>query len=799
MVHRFAVVSLLVLSSLVSGGCGDNQDDGYTIADAVKEDPRLSAMASSLRSAKLLRTLDGADSYTLFAPTNAALSTIDTTALSSDNLQGLMQYHVHKGDISQEKLKRVTALSTLVSSEIHVRYGLDGILFNDGAAISAEPIVTDNGTIYVLDKALSRPLQTTTKTFLRSPNTSLDFFNTDFIAIPDAGFVHSMKVFVNIEQEDVSQLRIFLTNSVTNTTIPLLQRTASHLENVNLTFADSSPNDIVHDVSRDTNLGKGAFPETTYRPVLPLEYLVGEPLEGEWILTIYDFTDDSEVRNRLVQWKIELTYGGQAPEPAIVFNPRQPQPEIFASTFIETALVEIKRVGGLAGEVLLAGTLGDLSASPKTLLAKEVKSPLLFAMTQSPALGEQELSLSAQQGDISRIMLTDTLVAAPRAEGIDMLAHLPLALMGAPTEEGNDIWGWTDPLNGNEYALMGTTQGTAFIDLTTPSAPVFMGTLPTHSEGSIWRDIKVYQNYAYIVSEAADHGLQVFDLTLLRDNAGPQTYAATAHIGGFGNAHNIAINEDSGLAYIVGSDFPGCSGGILLFDLATPELPSQIGCFSGGVTNTQPGGALYPTDVYTHDIQCVLYNGPDTDHQGKELCFSSDEQSIGIVDMSNPNSPVQIVRSTYENAGYTHQGWLTEDHQYFIVNDEFDEVDFDLHTRSYIWDLRDLDTPVLMGVIDNPSDAIGHNTYIKDNIAYQANYTSGIRLVDLSDITNASPEVAYFDTYPDDDLVVGKCTAPQTCGRASYDGAWSDYPFFASGIIVVSDIQRGLFVLKRSE
>ena len=50
-----------------------------------------------------------------------------------------------------------------------------------------------------------------------------------------------------------------------------------------------------------------------------------------------------------------------------------------------------------------------------------------------------------------------------------------------------------------------------------PDNLLLIGILPTASVNSIWRDIKVYNNYAFIVSEASNHGMQIFDLTRLRN------------------------------------------------------------------------------------------------------------------------------------------------------------------------------------------------------------------------------------------------------------------------------------------
>jgi len=144
-------------------------------------------------------------------------------------------------------------------------------------------------------------------------------------------------------------------------------------------------------------------------------------------------------------------------------------------------------------------------------------------------------------------------------DGFNLVSTIPLGVMGAT--QGNDSWGWTDPLDSKEYALIGLDNGTAFIDISTPETPKYIGKLNTATESSAWRDVKVYQNHAFIVSEARNHGMQVFDLTRLRNARSvgslPVNFTADNRFAGFGSAHNIVINEDSGFAYAVGTDRSG--------------------------------------------------------------------------------------------------------------------------------------------------------------------------------------------------------------------------------------------------
>lgn len=351
---------------------------------------------------------------------------------------------------------------------------------------------------------------------------------------------------------------------------------------------------------------------------------------------------------------------------------------------------------------------------------------------------------------------------------VDLMAFLPLGDIGGGS--GNDVWGWTDPQTGKEYALMGRSTGTSFVDISDPANPVYLGNLPTSSRfSSSWRDIKVYDNHAFIVSEARRHGMQVFDLTQLGNVTNPPvTFSETAHYSGFNTAHNIVINEDSGFAYVVGANT--CSGGLDMIDISNPTSPTDAGCYSG--------------DGYTHDAQCVDYIGPDTDHAGKELCLASNEDTLTIVDVTNKSAPTLISRTGYAGSEYTHQGWLTEDQRYFLLDDELDERNNGHNTRTYVFDLADVDNPVLVGSYTGASPSIDHNQYVVGDHSFQANYRSGLRVLDITGVgTAALSEVAFFDIYPADD-------APE------FNGAWSNYPFFASGIVVVSGIEQGLFILR---
>ena len=358
-------------------------------------------------------------------------------------------------------------------------------------------------------------------------------------------------------------------------------------------------------------------------------------------------------------------------------------------------------------------------------------------------------------------------------KGYDLLSRIPLEYF--ESVEGNDSWGWTDSFDGKEYALMGLDDGTAFVDISDPEVPLYLGKLPSASVNSSWRDIKVYEDYAFIVSEAPGHGLQVFDLSKLRSVKTQQTFDSDLNFNAFGNAHNIAINKESGFAYVLGSKL--FDGGPAFIDINSPLNPSIVGGYS--------------FSSYTHDAQVVKYHGPDTRFKEKEILFGSN--SIGgennqliILDVTDKKNPELISSIEYSNAGYTHQGWISDDHKYFFLGDELDELKIGHRTKTRVFDIQNLENPIIHNTYYGQTASIDHNLYVKGSKIYMANYTSGMRVVDFNNISdNDFREEGYFDTYPSDN-------------STNFFGAWNVYPFFSSGVILISDINSGLFIVKPS-
>lgn len=384
----------------------------------------------------------------------------------------------------------------------------------------------------------------------------------------------------------------------------------------------------------------------------------------------------------------------------------------------------------------------------------------------------------------------------------NLLGFVPIKDMQSD-REASDIWGWTDPLTLDQIAIIGMEDRTAFVKVTRSSdgtvTPVVLATLlQSGNTNVIWSDMKVYADYVFIVRES-DHGMQVFDLTSLRkyyNNIHPVAlgqedltsfYSIVKESNAntqFKSTHNIVINEETGFAYLVGTKT--CRGGLHVVDISqfatkrgNPE-PVFKGCFAN--------------DGYTHDAQCVIYNGPDLSYRGKEICWAYNEDTITLVDVSDKSNMTMISRVTYKDASYTHQGWLMDDHRYVIANDELDEIQTkEKRTRTLVWDYASLANPVLLGYrfSQDGIKSVDHNLYIKGNKIYLANYCSGLRVYEIAsdfpsdNLLETLPQVAYFDTAPYCDY---------TAKVPLFQGSWSSYPYF-DDMVIVSNIETGLFVL----
>lgn len=344
------------------------------------------------------------------------------------------------------------------------------------------------------------------------------------------------------------------------------------------------------------------------------------------------------------------------------------------------------------------------------------------------------------------------------SSGITLLSWLSLPDFGNPAN-GNSVFGYVSP-SGREYAIMGLSTGTAFVEITDPTNPVIVQQIA--GPNSLWRDMKVYGSYCYAISEGGS-GIQVMDMSNI-DN-GVVTHVRNVTVGGTTTAtHTLAVDTVSGYLYRAG----GSNHGLRIYSLTDPSNPTFVTSWD---------------DRYVHEAQIVTYSsGPLAGRQLAYCCAGLNggqtDTAIDILDVTNKGAITLLSRTHYGSAGYSHQAWLSPDRKYLYHNDELDDANIAGLMR--IFDVQDPTNVQMVGSQANNVGSIDHNLYTVSSIIYRSNYRSGLRIVDAS-VPTAPVEVAFFDTYPDDDL-------------QNFNGLWNNFPYFPSGVVIGSDIERGLFV-----
>jgi len=365
---------------------------------------------------------------------------------------------------------------------------------------------------------------------------------------------------------------------------------------------------------------------------------------------------------------------------------------------------------------------------------------------------------------------------------MNLLSFISLADLGYPASSGNDIWGWQSSATGRYYALAGTTQGTAMIDISDPVNPTVVGTLNSELYPSqvTWRDIKIRGDYAYIVADdfRRSHGMQVVDLLASEQITQGSSLVNITTYTGFGNCHNIVIDPQYDYAYGVGSNT--CSGGLHVVDISDPANPTFVAC--------------YNNDAYSHDAECVTYNKPGFSWSGHRVCFGYNEDRLSIVDVEDPSNPTRISITQYPNSAYTHQGWINANQEFIFMNDELDENNYGFNTRTHLFDTHDLASVQYRGYFQSPFPVIDHNLYYStfnsEEYVFMSNYEAGTIIYKPSSDYTSVEQVGYFDTYP-------------SRNSRSFNGQWSNFPMWSdvsingyTGIVIAQDINRGFYVLQ---
>jgi choice-of-anchor B domain-containing protein len=375
---------------------------------------------------------------------------------------------------------------------------------------------------------------------------------------------------------------------------------------------------------------------------------------------------------------------------------------------------------------------------------------------------------------------------------IDYLAQLQLSDIPTQPSSASEVWGFVDADDQREYAIMGHRNGTVIVDVTTPGTPVVVGNVTGNP--SLWREVKVLQlppaqaggthrAFAYVTTEAPGGGLQIIDLSnlpssvSLANTLGEFSTSHTLYISNIDYATNIALPGATPFLYIAGANVAG--GAYRIYSLANPIAPALVTAPPAGTGYMHDSTSMLITDNRT--TQCANAHNPC------EVLVDFNETSVDLWDVTDKSAPVRLSTTTYPTATYVHSGWPTADQRHVVVHDELDELRRGLRTHIYTLDVGDLRVPSLVTSYTGGTTTTDHNGYTIGNRYYVSHYKRGLVIFDVSN-PEALTEVGSFDTY-----------LSPSANTSGTDGAWGVYPFLPSGTLLVSDIENGLFLLRRNE
>jgi len=331
----------------------------------------------------------------------------------------------------------------------------------------------------------------------------------------------------------------------------------------------------------------------------------------------------------------------------------------------------------------------------------------------------------------------------------------------------NGIWGWHDG-NGNEYALIGATNGVHIVDVTNPAAATRVDFVPGRRSGCIWREIKTYQHYAYLISDdGAPNSFQIIDLQYLPDSVSV-VYDSDSL---FQRAHTLYVDGNKLYCGIVKGGVTSGTSSMSVYSLNNPVNPSLLRDVD------QDYGSVF-TNQQVHDM--LVRN--DTIYASAAF----DGLFILKYDSVANNFTMLGSLTSYPSQGYNHSSALTDDGKTLVF---MDEVPTGLPVK--VLDVQDLSNLTVTATFSTNTGPTPHNPFMVGNICYIAYYQDGLQVYDVS-VPTAPVRIGYFDTQYQTPL--GGPYSGQ-----NYSGAWGAYPFLPSGNVLVSDMQNGLYVLDVSQ
>lgn len=450
-----------------------------------------------------------------------------------------------------------------------------------------------------------------------------------------------------------------------------------------------------------------------------------------------------------------------------------------------------------------------------------------------------ELVIKADDGVASLPVFNGPFPGTKNMEFLSQIAPNGLGALPLPgvSAQGrmNDLWGWTS-LGGEEYALAPNSDGIAFVRVTDPENPVYLGKVQSQSPsnfGNIWGDAAIFGHYGYFATEIVGSSIAIVDLSGL-DALGPASSPDASlpantffwNGGGYLGSHNIYINEDSGFAYLAGVRLVGGAANNACGLPSPPRFNTLILDLNANPTN--PDVVACVANAGEHDFYVVNYTGPDIEHQGKEIAFVFDGRdrtgdAIGgftsIWDVTDKNNIAELAKFRVPGLVFSHNGWTTVEQDFLFMGDELDELvlaDWALsfvfaqpvaettnkpQTGTYIIDIRDLDNPVFVERYEDGTVGLDHNFMVKGNKLYIASYTSGTRVLEIQRDQDGNVSLAPFaemDTEPRLQKNILNIKQEEKFGSA-FMGQWGIYTFPNSDTIIASDINNGLIVMRLSD
>lgn len=332
---------------------------------------------------------------------------------------------------------------------------------------------------------------------------------------------------------------------------------------------------------------------------------------------------------------------------------------------------------------------------------------------------------------------------------------------------GNDgrkysgCWGWYQADKNREYAIVGTSSKTYFIDVTDPVNPVIRDSVKARREGCTWREVKNYQNYCYIVSDdGPPNSFQIVDMQYLPDSV-HVVHDDTTY---FERCHTIFVDKDNLYCGAVTSA-DGILDNMRVYNLANPAAPTFMRALNQD----------YPVIQFSHD----MYVRNDT------VYASCGGQGLNIFKYNGTSPFTQLaIYSNYVQTGYNHSSWQTDNRKTMVFADE---VPAGLCAK--VIDVQDLNNITLMDTIRSNNGATAHNPYIVgNNWCWMSTYQDGLYLYDISNPSNTKV-YGYFDTQPEHGV-------NDNFSTNAYRGNWGAYPYLPSKIIIACDMQNGVFILE---